>query len=398
MILLTFNEFLGMIFPKTILRAVYIVGIVFFVIRQMLKDKMKLHLQRIDVLVIIYAIYLMARFCIQIMIGSSTDTSGIAFLQTFVPIVGYFVAKRVTDDMANRIEGGYVILSCVSVTLGLIDSKFKFLPSVGTFAGGLYGSLGDGTYAERAYSLAGNALITGFICVIGLFFLISNKSLFVKKTPLKIIVGGILFVGLMLTLSRGAMLMFSIVLIVYFLFGKANMQLRIKKRRMTSIVTILCVLVLGGVIKWNDIVNSSVFRRIFGTSFDMSESSNAMRFNFISNAFNEVREVILFGKGFGFTGFQTISSGVAQAINTESYLISLLVMGGIVALILFVLIVVCSVSKMFREKEKDGIKYIAIVIGMFAWCFAYILLDSDLIALIFWYSLGRVYKLECPLR
>lgn len=384
---MVFNEFLGLYTSKTFLRGIYITSIFIFLGYKLLSENFKIYFSKTDIVVIFYISYLILRYIVQVVFDKTVAASSIVFLQTIIPILIFFIAKEVDCNTSKIIESIMPILSAISVLVGLVDSRVKILPNIGSFRGGLYAGIGDANVL-RAYSLAGNALITGFICSLGLCFLLMNKYETKASKLFKYITMVILFTGLLNTLSRGAFFMLVIALIVY--FTDKNNLYKIITRKKKIVIVVLCIvcLIFLIVFKWNEIINMSSVKRFLIVGLNINESSNSLRINYHKKAFLEVMNYPLFGKGFGYTGIHAQSLNFEKWINTESYILTRLITGGIIDCLIFIII---SVKTIFRKRifnlEK---KYVSILISMFAWSTIYILLDSDLIAIFYWYCIGKI--------
>jgi len=391
--LLCYNEFISLYLSKWILRGTYVAIILILIIQFLFKSKGKIYFNKTDSLIAIYAFYAAIRFIVQIIAGNTTYSTFLTFFQLFVPLLIYFISIYIAEDNAIKIENAFVIFASISALVGAIDRFYKILPSRGSFAGDLYGGVGGGVYVARGYSLAGSALITGFMCSLGLCFIISNYK--VKDYHSKIYLPSFvaLLIGLFSALSRGAFFMFVIFLICLLLTNARSHEKRLMSRNQFLIgLIVFFSLVIIVIFNYDSIINSNFFGRIVRAGLNLNEHSNSLRVGFQKNAFEKLRNNLLFGKGFGFVGVQAINLNASESINTESYLLSLIADGGLVMMILFVLIVINALVIAFRQPSRAVSGYISIVIGIFIWSILYIVLDSDLNGVFFWYCFARIFQ------
>lgn len=347
--------------------------------------RMRVKIRNIDMLVLVYLAYIIFRWGFQMLAGQSTSVTWIAFTQTLFPILAFFIAKQVTDREAVVIEKVFIICVSISVVLGFIDSKFKFLPSVGAFAYDLYAYIGKGVVALRGYSMAGSALSTGFICALAIGFLVNKKEN--KIVPLFITL-----VGCILSYSRGAIAFLAITLSIYFIRYRKKNGKSMKKPVLVFFVIVAMSVLFLIIRNWDIVKESFIFRRFISFGLSASENSNSLRFSFQSNAIKKMFEHPFVGYGFGFSGYQAASARVQELINSESYLITLTLNIGLFGLVLFSWIFIKSVVKAYKSECYSDYKYMAIITGIFAWCVMYILLESDLNGMFYWYCIGRIHS------
>ena len=393
--LLTFGELLGLFFPKMFLRVIYIALMIWIFFKHMYKREFRLRLENFDKLIFLYIFYMTLLFVWQCITGNLTSSSLVSFIQTIVPVLLFFIAKGINDDDASDIEQIYAFFSALSIGLGIINKYFKFLPSTGTFAGGLYAYVGENSYEERAYSMAGSALITGFISALLVCFIIDKF----EKRPLKmrllnfvLLIIGIL--GCLLSLSRGAIAFLGIFCICYVFLSRKNRLRMIKKRIVLSTLFVFFIGVFFVTSKWESIKNSSIYNRFVTVGVSQDEASNAGRIEFQQEAIAYIKKKPICGMGFGYSGYQASVADVDTYINAESYIILLGINSGIIGITLFVLIFLRVVCEACFYEKKYIYKYVSLIVGMFAWSVMYILLESDLIAIFYWYSIGRVFSKE----
>ena len=200
-VLVTFNEFIALFFPKGVMRIGYILLMMLFGMVTLYKQKYRIDVSRIDLLVTIYFMYVFLRGIFQHINGVAIVGTTTAWLQNSIPIFSYFIASDLNKREKKTVEILFALFSFISVTAGMLNIKLHFLPAVGTFAGKLYAYVGNNTVVVRGYSLAGIALITGFISGFSMCCLL-DLDIGIKRKAVLFLVN---FAGCLYSLSRGAL-------------------------------------------------------------------------------------------------------------------------------------------------------------------------------------------------
>lgn len=383
-VLVTFNEFIALFFPKGVMRIGYILLMMLFGTVTLYKQKYRIDASRMDLLVTIYFMYVFLRGIFQHINGVTIIGTTTAWLQSLIPIFSYFIASDLNKKEKKTVETLFALFSFISVTVGMLNIKFHFLPAVGTFAGKLYAYVGNNTFVVRGYSLAGIALITGFISGFSMCCLI-DLDINIKRKAVLFVVN---LAGCLYSLSRGALAFVVIAILSYLIFRCLNGHYKISKKKALCIVLITIPLLIVAIVNLDKITNSAIFNRFIKIGLSQSEGSNNIRTEYQKIALSVISKAPIVGIGYGFTGYQAINAGIENTINTESYILSLGISSGLIGLLLFILIAFFSIFK--SRKDEKNMKYIGAVIGMLAWSVMYILLDSDLIGLFYWYCIGAL--------
>lgn len=383
-VLVTFNEFIVLFIPKGVMRIGYILLMVLFGMVTLYKQKYRIDVSKIDLLVTIYFMYVFLRGIFQHINGVTIIGTTTTWLQNLIPIFSYFIANDLNKREKKTVETLFALFSFVSVTVGMLNIKLHFLPAVGTFAGNLYAYVGNDTVVVRGYSLAGIALITGFISGFSMCCLI-DLDINIKRKAVLFVVN---LAGCLYSLSRGALAFVVIAILSYLIFRCLNGHYKASKKKAFCIVLITIPLLIVAIVNLDKITNSAIFNRFIKIGLSQSEGSNNIRTEFQKKALSVISKAPIVGIGYGFTGYQAINAGIENTINTESYILSLGISSGLIGLLLFILIAIFSIFK--SRKNEKNMKYIGTVIGMLAWSVMYILLDSDLIGLFYWYCIGAL--------
>lgn len=185
------------------------------------------------------------------------------------------------------------------------------------------------------------------------------------------------------------MLVLSILCFLILIIRRKGMQ--INKRIFSGAVLLAFVGFIFLIAKLDSIIASDIYQRFFVVGFSTNENSNNLRIDDWITAIEQIKDYLVFGKGYGYTGVQA-NRLTTSAINSESYFLSILINGGVINLILFFNIIwkIIKQSK-YIIYSLDKYRYYALVVGMLAWSVTYILLDSDLNAMIFWYAVGQLF-------
>lgn len=383
-VLVTFNEFIALFFPKGVMRIGYILLMMLFGMVTLYKQKYRIDVSRIDLLVTIYFMYVFLRGIFQHINGVAIVGTTTAWLQNSIPIFSYFIASDLNKREKKTVEILFALFSFISVTAGMLNIKLHFLPAVGTFAGKLYAYVGNNTVVVRGYSLAGIALITGFISGFSMCCLL-DLDIGIKRKAVLFLVN---FAGCLYSLSRGALAFVVIAMLSYLILRCLNGYYKVSKKKALCIILVTILVLIVVIVNLDKIINSAIFNRFIKIGLSQSEGSNNIRTEFQKKALSIILKAPIVGIGYGFTGYQAISAGIENTINTESYILSLGISSGLIGLLLFMLIAFFSILK--SRKIEKNMKYIGAVIGMLAWSVMYILLDSDLIGLFYWYCIGAL--------
>lgn len=388
----TFNEMISLFVSKTIYRGLYVLVILACLFLIIVSQEGKAYFRKIDMLVLIYLVYIIARWISQYVTGSITAATNTSTMQAFVPVTTYFLAIYIDNDDADKVEKLFSFFASISIIMGFLNSRIHFLPNVGSFSGELLAYVGtNGAVSVRGYSMGGSALVTGYISTLLVGFSLDRPQKLSKW--IYILIG--LF-GIASSLSRGAVGMLLIMCLFYLMSRYVANRHGVSKRRIQMCLIILILFFLVLIFNWNRVINSAIIARLFG----LGVSDNSGRANYQINAFMESLNTPIFGRGFGFTGYQAAISGVTTGVNTESYFLSLMVGIGGVGTFLFIAVLVSGLKKSiniihkYDEKNSNMYKYGAIIFGITAWSVMYILLEADLNAVFYWYCLGRIMNLK----
>lgn len=389
-IILTFNDLLGLFVPKITLRVIYIIIMLILLFQQVSNEKFKIYLDKHSIPIVLFVFVLSIRFIFQLISGNMSAISTTSFIQLIVPIFGFFLAHELSDENAINIEKTLCFCVVASIVLGFVDSNlFKFLPSVGAFSGGLYAYIGNGNVTVRGYSMAGSALSTGFIGALSAVLCIGAGVFEFKYKIIKYVLLFVSLFGCLMTYSRGAIAFFLVTIFVYIYHYFKRKGGRIKTSYLYAILFAIIIVLIVLLINYDKILNSRIVQRLL-IAGSRTEGSNFKRYIFQAEAIQSILKKPILGYGFGFSGYQAAVNKVANLINTESFVLSLCVDAGLIAGVLFCVVVFSNVFRRSTIITPISVRYISIVIGMFAWSMMYILLESDLNALFFYYCLGRI--------
>lgn len=385
MFLLCFNPFISLYVPKELLRSIYIIPMIYIFFRS--ARKRRIIATDYELLIIVYLIFSFLRFCCQIIDEGFQVISIVGFFQLFMPVWMFFLAKNISSIGSAKIEKYFIIFASISSCLGLLDMFMHFLPEFAS--DDVYAAIGNGTFIVRGYSLAGGPLTTGFICGVGVYFLFWGLCVYKYSKIFCLVAGGPLVIGLVVSLSRGAMFMLLIACLFCGILSLLRRKMVFDLKKIILAFIIVMFMISFTAVYQTEIENTMLYGRMINAGLDMSEGSNSARLNFWQNAIKALSDDIVFGRGFGYVGYNAASLENINAINTESYLLSLLANGGILLLGLYVFIMVAKLVVIIQYGKKNQYKYYSLAFGIFCWSIVYIVLDSDLTGMVFWYCLGK---------
>ena len=315
--------------------------------------------------------------------SDTTQLSLQNFLQTILPIFVFFIAVNLNSDICSKIELSFVVLSAVSVFIGVIDSFIHVFPQ-SWFGDELVGIAG--VYFHRGYSMAGMSLGTGWICGISIGLLLYCKYIEQIKNVTFWILFCFLTLGNLLTFSRGGVFFELIILISYWLM---NIRSSLSKNQFMIIMAAIIMAVLVIIINWDSITSSAFYQRYIISGLSQTEGSNIRRLSYQKIAVRNINSHPLFGLGFGHVGSAAWNLSIPGAYPTESYYYLLALDGGITGAVLFA--VASLLAAVFAiKKGRDSHHYAAIIIGTMLWGLMMTVLEGDLCALVYWYCIGRV--------
>lgn len=384
--LLNFNNLLKLFFARSHYTLAYIVLLLLFYIFSIIKiaSKFKIKLKGVDCFIILYAFWIILCFSFQIIFDNTTDATFISFGQTIIPLFGYVVAAKIDDSKAAKLENAYISFSVISILFGHISTKVPFLNSI--FNRVEYVRL-DGGVEARAFSMAGGSLSTGYICGIAVGFLLVSQI----NKKLKMLLFLLFSIYSLMTYSRGGVFFIIIICITNYLWWYfIECKGRIEIHTVTKIIIFCVGIGIFVLINWELISNSSFFQRIVTQGFSILEDSNIKRRLYQKAGLDIFLKNFFMGKGFGFVGYEAVIYKIIGAFSPENYFLLLGINTGIIGVCLFFFVVLYAILQRNFLKERENKKYISIIIGIIAWGFMYIVIESDLNALIFWYCVGRL--------
>lgn len=388
--LLNFNSLLKFFLARSHYTLVYIVILFLFYMYRSAKtvSKFKVKLKIVDCFIILYAFWIFLCFFFQIVFNNTTDATFISFGQTIIPLFGYAIAKRIDDKTANNLEQIYIFFSVISILLGYFSTKVSFLNSL---VNRVEYVRVDGLLETRAFSMAGGSLSTGYICGIAIGFLLVSQIN--KKIKLFLLV--FIFMYSIMTYSRGGVFFAIIISITnylwwYFVENKGS----VKVQTVIKIIIILLAMCIFVLLNWEVISTSIFYQRMVKQGFSVLEDSNVKRKLYQEAGLDIFLRNFLFGKGFGFVGYEAVVYKIMGAFSPENYFLLLGINTGGIGVCLFAFVVIYAILGRNYYNERENRKYISIIVGIIAWGVMYIVIESDLNALIFWYCVGRLSYCE----
>lgn len=338
-------------------------------------------------LVLLFIIWEITAYFVLVFKGDTTQLSLQNFLQTILPVFVFFLAVNLDSDLCNKIELSFVVLSSVSVIIGIIDSFVHVFPQA-WFGDELVGIAG--VYFHRGYSMAGMSLGTGWICGISIGLLLHCKYKEQLSNVIFWILSCILTLGNLLTFSRGGVFFELIILLSYWLM---NIRGSFSKNHFIILMAVVVLLVLIIVINWDSITSSAFYQRYIISGLSQTEGSNVKRLSFQDVALSNINSHPMFGLGFGHVGSAAWNLSIAGAYPTENYYYLLALDGGVPGAIIFAMAsFVAAIFAMKSGREKHH--YAAIIIGTMLWGLMMTVLEGDLCALVYWYCIGRVMSFD----
>ena len=243
-------------------------------------------------------------------------------------------------------------------------------------------SLDDIAMRFRARFFFSSPMGYGIHNVFGIIFLI--KFLKIERssgTTLLRIVGILLFLGLLLSFSRGPWIVLIISLLTYII-------LNFRENR-TLFLKIIFFLIVGF------FITLSIFPELADLILDRSSSifdwkqnnSNLERMQRWKYSFNLFLNNFWTGIGISTTGATGL--GIVSII-TENYFLKLALEGGIILISLFYLLQASIIFSLVKLKNtfKENTLYLSLFLGMFIYMFIFQILDSRIIAYEYWTIFG----------
>lgn len=199
----------------------------------------------------------------------------------------------------------------------------------------------------KEYSIYQSYLTMGYL--MGLALIINIFSNFYSK-KIKLLVSLFLFSSLVITGARGPIIFFLFVLLLFSFFNVKNIKKKTIKNLTLLIIPIVVILVV-----FNDRINSietiqRSFERLIALTDYTSDSASTdrlERFNFVFEKLDAKH--ILFGYGFGSYGYEKY--GVDVRSYPHNIFLELLFELGIVALIIYMILLLIIFLKIYRVKN-----------------------------------------------
>jgi hypothetical protein len=252
---------------------------------------------------------------------------------------------------------GFLTIPEVVWNISLSDSSYDYI----YFGGKL---------VIRAKSTVGSALGLGYyltMLVVPFIWVNGNTKISILiKLLINISFIGI-GIGIFLSTCRGALLIALISSILYFILTSKNFKIRKlfspKKLFYTALVVILIILVILSIIwivmNWFEIERTNTILERLLAAFNVSEESNETRFARWYESWQLIADNgingIVFGVGVGYAGNLPGIVDIKTFIP-ESWILKLLINGGILGLVLWyipVIIVMAQAFIRFRDKNID---------------------------------------------
>ncbi len=359
--------------------SIYVLGLIFFT--------KKLH--RSDSLILLFCFTLLIRYFFQIILMPTSFFTIISLFQYLFPVLFIFIARIVEDKIQERMENFMVLIALFSVTFGLLNAVFEFVPQ---FIYTTDRTIVSDLVVNRAGSLMGPSLATGGLCGLGGAFLISSR-----RFPLfiKIVFLSIFMLVEIKTYSRGGLIFFVIIL---FVISVGFLKQLTKQKRTTylligagaAFVLFMAIIVMAAF----RVANMDIYmQRYVFDLFSKKETGNSQRLTSMLMAINKIMINPLLGIGYGHLGSSAVEREIIGSFSPENYYLKLGAEAGIINLLLFMIISLKSLRMSTKIQSPFKYKYLGIIIGFLVWSIFLQTLENDFFAIFYWYSIGQLQKL-----
>jgi len=324
---------------------------------------------------------------------------GFRSIALYSPLV--FLVPSVLDDKV-KLRGVLNTLTMVGVAIAVVAvAQYIFLDDMMNLMRIEYGELGYRTTMGKlkASSTLGDPGAAGALIgvLLSLFFSYTYYNTGMKEAILKyrsVLALAVMFIGLVLTLSRSAWISCFAGFVVWSYLNK-----RIAKR--VVIVCIFFITTLNFAFD-NFVLNNFLSVVGFGSNVKGIESRDN-RIEIISNTFDRyISESPLFGHGLGITGAPSMRNADFlrdRYVLMDNYYLKLLVETGFVGTLLFLIILLSCIFvsiKQFRNLRDKELARISLGIGIalcviFFISFTLSVLENPVINIYFWLLIGLLY-------
>lgn len=307
----------------------------------------------------------------------------------YLPIIFYFIGNKSSDDypifyerslwafMFVFIVGFYFLIfpteRYVTKTLEILNLHSQY--NEGTYMYARFASFLDSYHTSN---LGVCSLCFGF----GLLKFRGNERMTLKVFAYLAIV--VSFVAIMLAQQRAAMYV-SVLLLMYYLIANS------KRNNLGGVFTVvvLGLLLLIALNYYLSFFGEDFFEQITGRfSRESSSTMVSSRSNQWMRALDGFNMEPLFGLGIGSGGHLAVASGLEPVVTDGSYF-KILLEGGLASFIPFMIIMISSLYRGFRMKEKYYVEFPLLLFFAFSLVGANVI-DMPYIIMFMWYVLGRI--------
>lgn len=331
------------------------------------------------------------RLMLQMLTENTSFFTIISFFQYAFPIFFVFIGMRISNGYRNKFEKRLFLFAFISVLFGLLNS------SLGLFPEYIYSTdrtIVAGIVVNRVGSLMGPSLATGGLAGISLAMLFSSG---LSKVTFKTwLLGVVLIASVLLTFSRGGLIFFLVILLFISKKYSAGRTIERKKEKLLSLYLMLIIflIVVNLMPLFRHFNNSLILERFVFDLFSSEEAGNSHRVLLMKKAWDIIVENPFGGKGYGYLGATAVERGVVGSFTPENYYLKLLGETGVFNLLLFLGASIKTLVVGFKIKDSEKYPYIGLILGFLIWSLFLQTLEYDFFAIVFWYSIGSIYRLS----
>lgn len=312
------------------------------------------------------------------------------FIYSYVPIIFYFVGKNnslIYPKFIEKANWGIMLLFLIGFYFLLFPSETYIAKSLETI--NIHGYYTENTLMFARFASFMDSYHTANLGVCSLCFSFGllnytdctklNRSKLLKILSYVFILASA--IGILLARQRVAMYI-GVLIFLYYLFFRAKGRIAI-----IAIVISLCIFVI---IIFSNVVDSLFFEQI-ASSFSSSRTSTlfSSRTNQWMKALNGFLMAPLLGLGIGSSGHVAYVSNPTHPLVTDGSYFKILVEGGLVSFIPFMIILIASLFKSFKYRKKYYVEFPLLFFFACSLLGANII-DMPYIIMFMWYIIGRI--------
>jgi O-antigen ligase len=355
-----------------------------FIVVEYIYRNRKISINKITLVLIIYLYYNLITIPIAIFRGYPFSLSITVFSNAILPIVFYFIAIEMSDLEEHKFNKSYIYACLFLVLVGI----YMYVTYPNIYHEYMVRHIFNYSKYQEYYRMYPrmnsftNSIIVGSMASMGLALAI-NPLIFRKKSlGLSILTCVILLIGILLTMQRSA---WGFVVIIFIMIIPSTFKSRRSLLRFIFTVAVSAIVFSYIAFEYKDLMEQFL-SRILNITSAIGERNSEWNYVWLRGVGS-----LFIGDGLGTRGHQAMQ--INNLTIRDGYYVKMLFEVGVIGSIMFIGIMISTIIKGFR-KYKKCLPYLCIVIGILVQSIGSNILDFQLVAPMFWFSVGRINRIE----